>query len=251
MELQEYITMRSCEDSHWWYVGLHALVSRSVQEALPNEGQARVLDAGCGTGGNMTVLSRTLGNLNLTGIDLHPFAVRCTKERKAGDVARARVETLPFPSGVFDLVISLGVLYMKGIEEEKAIEEMRRVLKPGGVLLLDLGAFEFLRGAHDLAMHTERRYTKKKVRRLLSTAGFAIEKLFYWNATLFPCLVFWRLLSRLLGNRKAPHSDLVVLPVFINRALTRLILWEMRWVARISCPFGSSIFSIARKGEGG
>lgn len=247
MEACEYHTMRSVEDTYWWYLGLHALVTNEVAGLLPGNRPWRALDAGCGTGGTMSFLHERLSSLKLFAVDANAVAIEFAKERAAGPVARGSVNELPFADEVFDLVISTDVLYMDGVDDEKALEEFHRVLQPGGCLLLNLPAFEFLRGEHDLAVHTSRRYSKRRVRTLLERTDFGVEKLRYWNTALFPIIAIWRPLSRLLARSREPKSDLRVLPHPVNSLLTSLIRAEVRLTPCFSWPFGSSVFAIARK----
>jgi ubiquinone/menaquinone biosynthesis C-methylase UbiE len=247
MELYEYQTMRSVEDTYWWYTGLRTLVLQRLQQLLKNVSHPKVLDAGCGTGGMMEVIKGKFPEAELTGIDFEPTAVELTNQRNVGTAMKASVERLPFPDEAFDLVLSLDVICSRGVSDQESSREFYRVLKPGGSLLLNLAAFDFLRGQHDLAGHAERRYTKQQVRKLLSAAGFTVERLTYWNMTLFPVLAVWRPLSLIFADKQAPRSDLKPLPDPINRVLTWLILKEIQAMFHRSLPFGSSVFAVASK----
>jgi len=247
MELYEYDTMRSVEDTYWWYAGLHNLVAQNALVALKNSTDRKVLDAGCGTGGMMNVLHRVLPESELIGIDFSPSAVEFTQQRNIGIVKQASVESLPFPNEFFDLIISLDVVCSEGVDDSQAFVEFNRVLKSGGRAIINLPAFDFLKGQHSLAVHEERRYTKRKLRRLLSNAGFVVEKTTYWNATLFPVMALWRPLSLRFANKQSPRSDLKLLPGFINSVMTWLILREIKLTQYISLPFGSSVFAVAQK----
>jgi ubiquinone/menaquinone biosynthesis C-methylase UbiE len=249
MEPYEYDTMRSVEDTYWWYTGLHNLVAKNARKILENSPELKVLDAGCGTGGMMAKLHQVLPQVELIGIDFNPSAVEFTKQRNIGTIKQASVENLPFPNEFFDLVISLDVVCSEGVDDAQAFAEFNRVLKPGGSLLVNLAAFGFLKGEHSLAGHEERRYTKRKLSRLLTSAGFVVERITYWNTTLFPVMALWRPLSLMLANKQAPRSDLKPLPGFINQALKGIILREIQLTQSISLPFGSSVFAIARKRE--
>lgn len=247
MELYEYDTMRSVEDTYWWYAGLHTLVANNALQVLKNSSQLKVLDAGCGTGGVMARLHQIVPEVELTGIDFIAAAVEYTKQRQVGAVKQASVESLPFPNEFFDLVVSLDVVCSEGVDDSQAFAEFYRVLKSGGSLLVNLAAFDFLKGEHSLAGHEERRYTKQRLLKLLTRAGFEVETMTYWNTTLFPVMVVWRPLSLMLANKQTPHSDLKPLPSVINQALKWMILREIQLTQSISLPFGSSVFAIARK----
>src|SRR6185295_13870801 len=147
---QEFTTKRSVEDRHWWYTSLHGLVARVMRDKLAENPD--ILDAGCGTGGMLKVLRAAMPLARLTGIDTSPEAVEMAGQRGICSVVEGRVEALPFADRSFNAVICLDVLYMRGIDEHAAVEEFKRVLLPGGLLILNLPAFEFLRGEHDLAV---------------------------------------------------------------------------------------------------
>ncbi len=247
MELYEYDTMRSVEDTYWWYTGMHQLVVQNALKVLTNSPQLKVLDAGCGTGGVMAKLHKVLPKVQLTGIDFIASAVEFTQQRNLGTVKQASVENLPFPNGYFDLVMSLDVVCSEGVDDAQAFTEFYRVLKSGGTVLINLAAFDFLKGEHSLAGHEERRYTKARLSKLLTDAGFVVEKMTYWNTSLFPVVALWRPLSLALANKQTPRSDLKPLPGIVNQALTALILREIQLTEQISLPFGSSVFAVARK----
>lgn len=247
MEPYEYQTMRLVEDTYWWYASLHKLVSRTAASLLAGKERHSVLDAGCGTGGSLAALKKSGGGTQLFGVDINSAAAGMAARRNVARISRAAVESLPFGGEAFDLVVSTDVLYMKGVDELEALSEFRRVLKPGGYLILNLAAFEFLRGQHDLAVYTARRYSKREVKRLLEESGFQVVLQTYWNALLFPILACWRPLSRIWASKTIPVSDLKVLPRGINWGLTRLLDAEIFLARHISLPFGSSIFTVARR----
>lgn len=244
---QEYQTMRSLEDTYWWYSGLRSLVLERLRQLLKAGSTPTILDAGCGTGGMMQLLRSNLHDAKLIGIDFNRHAVDFANQRSVGCIAQASVNSLPFKPELFDFVISLDVLYMQGVDEQKALKDFSRVLKPSGYLILNLPAFEFLRGSHDHAIKTARRYTKKRIEQLLETGGFKVQTLMYWNSILFPVLAVWRPVSRIFPHENSPRSDLTELPGFANSFLKWMISKELQALKHISCPFGSSVFAIAEK----
>lgn len=247
MQAYEYERMRAVEDGYWWYQGLHHLVRKGALGILRENPRARILDAGCGTGGNMRAMRAAFPDAEILGVDIEPRAVEMTRQRGVGPVLQGSVEALPFAGNAFDLVVSLDVLCTKGVDDRKALRELHRVLKEKGVLLINLAAFEFLKGSHDLAVHAGQRYTKGRLCRMLLEAGFDVVKGTYWNSALFPFLAFWRPLSRVFSNDLSPRSDLKPLPSVINGFLTWWILRETDLARRVPLPVGSSVFVTARK----
>ena len=147
------------------------------------------------------------------------------------------------------MVLSLDVWVNEGVDDALAAHETHRVLRPDGKLILNLAAFEFLKGAHDQAVGADRRYTRPQVRTLLEGAGFGIERLTYWNATMLPpiALVRWLSRMRLARDPDAARSDFRPLPSPVNTMLKQVAALELSTSRHLSLPFGTSVFAIARK----
>ena len=240
--------MRTVEDSYWWYTGLRARVIERLKHSINKGKRMRVLDAGCGTGGMLQALHRHFPEVEIIGIDLSKQAVKSTQERNVGPVVNASVDAVPFRKETFDVIISLDVvLEMKAVHDDKALLEFHRVLKKPGLLILNMTAFECLRGQHDDAVTVKYRYTKKTLRPVLDSTGFTIMEMAYWNVLFFPLLAIWRPLSHLLADASKPISDLRPLPAWLNKSLTGIALKEIKLNRYISFPFGSSIFAVAEK----
>lgn len=93
-----------------------------------------VLEIGVGNGSHAQLLASHAKSF--TGIDLTAYAVKSTAERLrvfglAGNVQRVDAEFMPFPDGSFDFIWSWGVIHHSS-NTRKILEEMRRVLRPGG-----------------------------------------------------------------------------------------------------------------------
>ncbi|MEP6698545.1 MAG: class I SAM-dependent methyltransferase [Verrucomicrobiota bacterium] len=245
MTPHEHDIMRAVEDSYWWYQALRQHVADSLAAASP---RFSLLDAGCGAGGMLHVLRQKFPEADLTGIDQSEYALAVTAARGTGArLLHGSVNELPFPEDSFDFVLSLDVLTHAGIDDALALHEARRVLRPGGALVVNLAAFDFLRGAHDEAVDVDRRYTRPQLRALLAAEGFAVPRMTYWNATLMPPIALARWLSRVRPSHKQPRSDLKPLPPFLNAILQRIALLELSMSRHLSLPFGTSLLAFARK----
>jgi SAM-dependent methyltransferase len=246
MNVEEYARMYEAEETQWWYAGMRAISLSLLATAWPDgapDGR-RILDAGCGTGNNLTHLRRFGRTL---GIDLSDEALRFCRGRGV-PAARGSLLALPFPDGRFDAVTSFDVIYHRWVEDDRAaVREMARVLAPGGLLLLRVPALKMLWGAHDEAVHSRHRYTRGEVRRLLEGEGLEVLRLTYANTLLFPLLAVRRTLDRLLGRH---GSDVGFLPPPLEWAFRGLLGLEARLVRRVSLPLGASVFALARKGRG-
>ena len=209
MERAEYLVMAAVEGHHWWYGGMRAIAAGMLDLAYAGRRDLHILDAGCGSGGNMLFLRR-YGSV--IGIDLAAEALVLGRLSLQSELARASVLAIPFADASFDLVTSFDVLYHRAVpDEQAALREARRVLRPGGRLLLRLPAYEFLLRRHDREVHTRRRYTAGQVRALLRASGFVIERCSYINTVLFPLALAQQLVERALPTF-APHGSNLVLP---------------------------------------
>jgi SAM-dependent methyltransferase len=250
MEPSEYEILFAQEEWHCWFRALRSLVEERISSALgPTEGEYRILDAGCGTGG---MLRRLEGLGSAFAVDNSRLAVGLARRRAAAFLSLASVTSLPFRSSTFDLVLSLDVLYHRQVEGDlTALREARRCLRPGGVLVLNLPAYSCLRSRHDTAVHTARRYHHRDLRRLLGRAGFEVERITYWNTLLFPALAVYRLLGRAGRSDARPSaSDVRTLPGALNRFLQMLLDAERIWLRRLDLPFGLSLMAVARRPGG-
>ena len=248
MERAEYEVMAAVEAQHWWYGGMRSIAAALIDPIYGERHDARILDAGCGTGGNGQFLGR-YGRV--VGLDLAPEALGPAWARLPGALARCSVSELPFADNSFDLVTSFDVLYHRGVpDEQTALREVRRVLAPLGRLLIRLPAYEFLRSKHDRAVHTRRRYTATSVRELLRGAGFFVERCSYINTLLFPVVLTQRLLERAVPALEQHDSDLALPATPVNLAMRWPMATEGAWLESGGIfPFGLSIIALAHCGK--
>lgn len=240
--------MAAVELRHWWYGGMRAVNAALLDPLYEGRPGVRILDAGCGTGGDALYLAR-YGKV--VGLDYAAEAAPLAGDRLPGRFARGSVLALPFADASFDLVTSFDVLYHAGVPDEApALAEARRVLRPGGRLLVRLPAYEWLRSRHDRQVHTRRRYTAADARRLLEGAGFCVERASYALSLLFPLPAAARLLERLTPDH-GDESAMGMPSGPLNAALRAPMALEAAWLGMGgSFPFGLSIVCLARKGEG-
>ena len=235
------------ETDHFWFRGFRAFTTPLVELALRGRDRPRVLDCGCGTGSNVERLAR-YGEA--FGFDLSSTGLQIGRESGRTRLARGSVAAAPFPSSAFDLVTSFDVLYaLEEGDERAAASEMFRLLRPGGYALVNVAALNVLRGDHSVLSQERRRYDRESLRRLLTGAGFSIERLTYTNFVLFPPLALVRLVQRWRGlaPEAEAEGEITVPWAPINAALTILLLIESRWLRHVDSPAGSSLMCLARK----
>ncbi len=247
MEPSQYQLIFQLEETYWWHVGLRDLVLACLGRSLPQAGEARILDAGCGSGMLLQALRRR-GYLHVAGVDGAFHAIELARRRGLPGVIWGSVDALPFCDATFDAVTSLDVLYHRAVASDvDAIREVHRVLKPQGLFLINLPAYEFLYGPHDVVAHTRHRYRAGELRTKLGQAGFSILRLTYRNSLLFPVALVRRLLAK-RSAREPARSDVTPLPRVLNAMLTAILRAENQVIqARLSLPCGLSVFCLARK----
>lgn len=110
----------------------HRLIGDKIQEQQP----ATFLDAGCGEGFVAAMLRRRMPDLDLTGFDVDPAAVRLASMRDPrGSFMTASIFDLPFPDRSFDVVGCFEVLeHLPGDGPDTALRELARVAKKAVVL---------------------------------------------------------------------------------------------------------------------
>jgi SAM-dependent methyltransferase len=237
---EEYACMRAVEDDHWWYRGLHALAGGALKRYVPKV--TRIVDIGCGTGGMAARLPR--GSL-CAALDYDPGALTFCRERGIVPLLRGDASFLPFADDSFDAALVLDVLYHKNVAEPaQVLREVRRVLAPGGVVVINVPAYQWLYSSHDVAVQTGRRFTRVEINRLLRGAGFEVVESSYWNTALFPAICAVRLVRRWVPPGA---SDVKAGSQMVNRVLGGLLALERVCMRCVSLPFGVSVFIVARR----
>jgi SAM-dependent methyltransferase len=236
------------EQQHFWWKGLRAFARLLVADALAERPHPRILDCGCGTGANLVMLGE-FGHAS--GFDVSFRGLELAHRYGQRRVAQARITDVPFGDASFDLVTAFDVLYSLSEEDEAAgLAEILRVLKPGGTLIVNVAALRMLRGNHAVFGAEVRRSTRRRLRRLLTGAGFRVTRLTYSNASLFPLMLTVRTAQRLMGlaTPEEAGTDVVLPPAPLNVLLTALLRVEARALRVVDMPIGSSLLCVARKG---
>ena len=230
------------EQSHWWHIGRRRILAGFVEEICREvtDRRPKILDVGCGTGANLLMLSK-FGEAE--GVDISEDALAFCRERGLDKVKLGAGEELPYDDRTFDLVTALDVV--EHMDDDLAgLKEMRRVLRPGGRVLLFVPAFMFLWGLQDDVSHHRRRYRLPELARVLEEAGFEIERTTYANITFFLPILLMRKLMRLTGMKAESENNINV--SVLNGLLGRLFGAESWILQRTNLPFGVSGLCVAK-----
>jgi SAM-dependent methyltransferase len=238
-----YPILYQMEQSHWWYVGRRRIIASFLDDICKRvEGRpARILDVGCGTGANLLLLSK-YGDAE--GVDISDDALSFCRERGLEKVRKGAAEELPYADGLFDLITAFDVV--EHLDDDLAgLKEMRRVLRPGGRVLLFVPTFMFLWGLQDVVSNHRRRYRLPELTRVLEQAGFEIERTTYANITIFLPILLIRKLMRLTGIKTETENSINISA--FNGVLGWVLGAESSVLRYMNLPFGVSGLCVARR----
>ena len=247
MQRSDFEDLDKLESTHWWFKGMREISKTILTRFITSSESA--LDAGCGVGGNLTWLEQYAPREKIFGIDIDSDAVSFTSPNYRERVKVASVTELPFADNTFDLVTSFDVLVqVPGDDGERSgVDEMYRVLKPGGHLYIRCAAYPWLFSDHDRSLHTQRRYTKTTLIAALSKSGFSPLYASYANFFLLPVAVLSRLVLKPLGL-VSKGSDVRAAPKLVDTVFGLLLKLESFLLSfGISLPAGLSVIVVAKK----
>lgn len=231
------------ELTHWWYRGRRQLIHALFQEyCIKNiNKKLEILDVGCGAGILMSELEQ-YGNVY--GIDVSELAVEYCKKRGLPNVTVDDLAKLSFPNEQFDVVIALDVL--EHIENDaQAVIEIKRVLKPGGTVIIFVPAFMSLWGEADEMGRHFRRYQKPELLKRLGDGGFTVVRSSYFNTILFLPIFLVRYISRTFGIMQ--KMEFKETNPIVNAVLTSVFAFEVKLLSFLSMPLGVSALAVAKK----
>ena len=233
MDVAEIDKLARLEQRHWWYAERRSILHRILRDRRTGGWAA---DIGAAAGGN----TRVLESLGWRSLALEYSGTGADLARSRGLlVSRADAHRLPLRTDSMGVVTALDVLEHLE-DDEQAARELRRVLRPDGVLVVAVPADPALWSAHDDAVGHLRRYTEESLRTLLTGAGFEIERLWSWNVLLRPLAA--------LRRRKSTGSDLEQVPAVLNAGLRAVVALER--VLPVGRRRGVSLFVVAVPAKG-
>lgn len=257
MQKNEYENIYRNEKTHFYYQAINGLVLDLLRREKIKEGD-KVLDAGCGTGGLLLKMTK---EYDAQGIDISPEALKYCKAREV-KAQTGSLEKLPFKSESFEAITSIDVIYHKYIKDDtKAVSELARVLKPGGLLILRVPAFNFLKNEHDRVVMTNKRYTGKELKDLAKKVNLEVVQISYLNPSLFIGSLISKIFSHsraggnlygwipaFAGMTGAVHSSVYKINPFINwLGFVVLSLENLLVRVGLAWPIGQGVILVARK----
>lgn len=244
MEREAYARIFEIEERLWWYKGRRRVCFNLLQRFLGERRDLDILDVGCGTGYNLKLLER-FGRAR--GVDMSAEALDFCRRRGVDSVTLHTAGELPFPERSFDLLTAFDVI--EHIEDDRAaLREFRRVLRPGGWMLIYTPALPWLYNEHDRIVHHKRRYRREELRDKILEAGYRLEHLTYVNGLVLPLVLLARVLAKLRPGG-AGHQEMEVPSAPVNALVTALCYAEEPLVRHDLVPVGMTLVAVARNIE--
>lgn len=242
MDSQIYKEIIEHEATHWWFVSRRNLSKYSL-DRLKFTGKPKILDLGCGSGGNLAMLS---GYGEVYACEMNDQVREHSAGRNIGSVAYGKLpDEIPFSGVQFDLITMFDVL--EHVEDDcAALNSVFARLNKNAIVFLTVPAFQYLFSRHDVLHHHFRRYSKKELQEKLEAAGFKVEFINYWNVFMFIPAVIVRILDHFgYPKNRVVGTDLP--PQCINKLLIKIVSAERFLLTRVNFWFGLSLIVVARK----
>jgi SAM-dependent methyltransferase len=246
----------AAEDRHFWFRARNDVIGMLVKQVISNLPSGyHVLEVGCGTGNVLRVLETTCTRGTAVGLELSWERLRFARRRVTGPLVQGDLHHPPFKTP-FDLIGLFDVLEHLP-EDVQALKDLSALLAPQGVLLLSVPAHPRLWSYFDEASSHYRRYTLDNLGHALTSAGYRIEYLTQYMASLFPLMWISRKLTVLRRTStttrnfekawRLAQQDLTVIPA-LNEVLSFLLRMEVPLLARrYRLPIGTSLLAVAQK----
>ncbi len=201
-----------------------------------------MLEAGCGTGGNLQMLSK-FGTLEAFELDDEARAIAAAKmpiNIRSGILPHG----IPYKPGAFDVVTAFDVI--EHVEQDvESLAKLGQQLSADGRLFMTVPALPWLWSKHDETHHHFRRYTKASLDAALRQAGLEPVKVSYFNTLLFPLIAGLRLARKKFGLSETADDSMP--GAGLNTLLKSIFGLESNFIGRVSMPIGVSLFAVAKR----
>lgn len=240
-----YVEMAEAENFHWWYVGRRAILAE-ILGSLGIKKNSRILEVGCGTGGNLHMLAK-YGDVSGIEMDVDALNMASRKTNYIYDLRHGHCpNNIPFEGHVFDVICIFDVL--EHIEHDlDTLKALKNRLSKNGQIIITVPAYQWLYGPHDILVHHKRRYSKSTLCKIIDLAGLHAKRITHFNTFLFPIIALMRLKDRFFGNQSSSATPLPI--EFINIGLIKLFSCERFFLRYFDLFFGASLVCVIKASE--
>lgn len=237
-----YAELYEAEENHWWHQHKRSIAQQILGKYKSNPG--RVLDVGAGAGKLLSELQKKGWESN--GIDLEPRAKIQSDKRHINIQIADATKKIPFKTDYFDAVFAVDSLeHMEN--DSAALKEIKRVVKPDGIIYLSVPAYPKLFSYWDKMLGHYRRYSKQSLKKLATDSGLKIERITYYLSFLLLPAMLIRQIKKSLNQNKTSDFQTMFLPWLVKPMLKLLTQTELVLLKKINLPFGLSLICVCRK----
>jgi 2-polyprenyl-3-methyl-5-hydroxy-6-metoxy-1,4-benzoquinol methylase len=231
------------DKAHFWRIAKRRLVRQWLDARLPATTDRKILDIG----GACSLISRELRNYgDVTVIEPDDECAQLARSELGLNVRRGWLPDDLDVGAPFHLVSLLDVLeHIK--DDVTSLHAVRDLLSADGLLICTVPAYQWLWSEHDMALHHFRRYTRSRLKQLLTDAGFRIERISYYTTLLFPVVAVQRLWNRLAGSHDQPSYRIRVPIKAVNTVFGYVMTVERTLLSYVDLPFGASLIAMCSK----
>lgn len=246
MKPHEYRRNFDLEQDYWYFKVVREMAEQLISDALDGGPWGRLLDVGCGTGAWLDVVKTHTDDF--LGVDTSEEALEFCRSRGHTSLLRADATSIPRPAGSFELLTALGVI--EHVDDDQAfLDEARRLLAPGGLMVLMTSSFPFLWSMSDVANEHRRRYYLSALNDKIRKTGFRTLRFSHFNFLLFPALASALIAHRLVVGLESDRPERILpRPARpLNAALTAILRVEKALMRRVRLPWGVSMIGTFRR----
>lgn len=230
------------EKSNGWHMARRALL-RHILGGISLPPEPLILDAGCGSGGNLPILAK-FGTV--LGFEPEEKLREAAQSRGIGTIESGSLPyNTPFEDKTFDLIALLDVLgHLE--DDSNALKALHEKLNKRGLLIITVSAHPWIFNGLDRRHGNLRRYSRAQLKKLLNESGYQIEFFNLWNISGLFALCALKLAEK-LGAKELYKLFSKPFSKTTNRVIGQIIAAERHLLPHIHMPCGASFLVIARK----
>ncbi len=230
-------------NKHFWMIWRHN-ITKSFLERIPDIENKKALEIGCGNCVNLQMIESDT-KLSIDGCDLNVNALKQAPKLRGRKFLYDISNSDKRLTGNYDIILLFDVI--EHIEnEELFIKNAMAHLKPGGIILINVPAHQFLFSIFDNEMGHFRRYSKKEMNQLLKDLNIKVLNSQYWGFFMVPVLLVRKFIL-FFYKRKIASTGFKIPHPIINKVFMLIMKTEL-WLFR-NPPSGTSLFAVAIKNE--